>query len=339
MSIRALWMLPAVISLVCLPVWAVEQGKADEDGWLAIGEGVSAAEKAEAQVNAEADVAEPKPEGPPLPFHSVEGYSGGPITPTAYICNQSAKGEILGKPSVAYTFINFGGKRFHSITVIMPFAERFEFGYAYNWFGIGSLYNDIRKAGLNAGRDHVQLHHFNLRGMILPENSFGLPLPALTAGVHFKYNDGIKQIDRKLNGALKSIGYKRNYGVDFTLTASKTFAELAFGRPVIVSIGLRNSRASQLGLLGFGGKCNTTVEGNVIVLPTDRLALAYEFRQKENPYSTLNEIIDKEDNWHCFSVSYVLSNNWTITGLAITAGNIANARADCSLGVQLKYEF
>ena len=330
-TVRLLAVLAAV-ALLCGPVLAGEgAGTKATQTWLSLGRDLAAATPAAGE--------EPPKEGPPLPFHCIEGYSGGPITPMAYICNQAPKGAILGKPTTSYTFLSLGSKRMHVFVITLPFLERFEFGYACNWFALGSFYDDVRKAGLDAGRDHVQLHHFNLRCQILPENSFDLPLPAVTAGIHFKYNEGIKQINRKLGGALDGIGYDRHYGVDYTLTASKTLPKIAFGRPVIVTAGLRLSRASQLGLLGFGDECRATVEGSVIYLPIDRLALAYEFRRKENPYATLDNLVDKEDNWHCFSASYVLTNNLTLTGLYGRFGNIANASADCVLGVQVKYEF
>jgi len=38
-------------------------------------------------------------------------------------------------------------------------------------------------------------------------NMGGLAMPAVTAGVHFKVNDGIADIDRRLTGTLSGIGY------------------------------------------------------------------------------------------------------------------------------------
>lgn len=283
--------------------------------------------------------AQPAGEPPPLPFHSIEGCSGAPITPMAYLCNAGPAGCKVGKPSVGYTYINLGSKHLHAVSVTQTFFGRLELGYAFNCFNLGSLGDDVHKAGLSIGTGSVNLHHFNARLLLLPENSFDLPLPAVTAGVHFKYNDGIEKINRHLGGALKSIGYDKNYGTDFTLTATKMFPTLAFGRPVIASVGLRNSRAAQIGLLGFGDECSTTVEGNLACLVTDNLALAYEFRQKENPYHQIPKLIGREQNWHAFSLSWVANENITLTGFWGVLGNVANARADDAFGVQIKFEF
>ena len=281
----------------------------------------------------------PAAKGPPLPFHCIEGYSGAPITPMAYMANAGADGAIASLPSPSVTFLNMGSKRMYVFAVTQVFFNRIEFGYAYQYLDVGSLYDDIRKAGLDMGRDHVQLHHFNLRAQLLPEDSFDLPLPAVTAGIHFKYNDGIEQIDDSLGGAFRSLGYERNWGVDYTLTASKMFPTLAFGRPVIVTGGLRLSNAAQIGLFGFGNEYNATFEGSVAYMPIDQVVLAYEFRGKNNPYHRLAKLVDTEHNWHAFSASFLVTDRLTLTGVYGMLGNIGNARADCSLAIQLKYEF
>jgi hypothetical protein len=314
---------------------AAELPAADDQGdiWLA------AADDGEGQAAPVEDVAEAPKEPPPIPFHSIEGYSGGPITPMAYLCNTGPEGSIFGKPSVSYSFVNLGSKELHSFAVTETFFNRVELGYAFNRLSLGSLVDDLKAAGLDPGLDEVWLHHFNARFLLLPENSFDLELPAVTAGVHFKYNEGVKKIDRKLGGALKGIGFDSDTGVDFTLTASKMFPELAFGRPMIFSAGIRWSKASNLGLLGFGDSYRPTVEANVACLPTDWLVVAYEYRQKRNPYHQINDLIERENDWHALSASIIVNENLTITALYGLFGNVLNGSADCTLAVQAKWEF
>ncbi len=278
---------------------------------------------------------------PPLPFHCIEGYSGGAITPMAYLCNCEKKRgcpDWMGLPSVAYSFVNLGSKELHVASVSQTFFERFELSYAYNNLDSGSLYNDVRKAGLDMGEHHVGLHHFNIRAMLLKENSFDMPLPALTAGVHFKYNEDMDAIDHNLGGAFTNIGYDDNFGIDYTLTATKTFPKIAFGRPIMVTGGLRLSRASQLGLLGFGDDYRATFEGSVAYCPLDQVCLAYEYRMKRNPYDEISGLIEDEDDWHAFSASWIVNDRLTITGVYGKFGNIANACEDSALGLQVKFE-
>jgi len=280
--------------------------------------------------------------GVPLPFHCIEGYSGGAITPMAYLCNYcncGCGGKHMTWPSVSYSYMNISTKHLHTFAVTQTFWNRIELGYAMNQLWLGSLYDDIRKMGLNPVREDVIMHNFNVRGKLLEENSFGLPLPAVAAGVHFKYNYGLEDINRRVHNAFDMIGYDKNYGVDYTLTATKMFPTLAFGRPVILTGGLRFSKASQLGLMGFGDTYRPSFEGSVVCLPTDWLVLGYEFRQKRNPYGKIPGLIGDEDNWHALSVSLIANKHLTISALAGLCGNVANANADTTWGLQVKYEF
>jgi hypothetical protein len=230
-------------------------------------------------------------------------------------------------------------KHLNTFAVTQSFLDRFEFGYAVNHLYLGSLVDAVEKAGGDTVRDDVYLHNFNLRAKLVQENSFDLPLPAVAAGVHFKYNDGIREINERLGGALSAIGFEKDNGVDYTLTASKMFPKLALGRPVILTGGLRLSEAAQLGLMGFGNDYRASFEGSVVVLPTDWLVIGYEFRQKHNPYQEIPGLIGEEDNWQALSVSWIVNNHLTISALSGIIGNVANANADCTWGIQVKYEF
>ena len=133
---------------------------------------------------------------------------------------------------------------------------------------------DIRDAtGVDIGESDMWLHHFNVRALLIEENTClgGVQLPAVTAGLHFKYNATIAGINETLGGALSGIGYQRSNGEDFTLTTTKTFPK-AFGRPLIATGGLRLSEAANLGFLGFGDTYHASFEGNVVYLAMDQVA-------------------------------------------------------------------
>jgi len=339
---RGFTTLLATMILAAVGVPAFAGPDAETEDWLETAAALAEADT-DATVAVDASTEHVAPaapvKGPPLPFHCIEGYSGGAITPMAYFANAGADGAIASLPSAAAIYLNMGSKKLYIFSITQVLFNRIEFGYAYQYLDVGSLYDDVKKAGLDMGRDHVQMHHFNLRGQLLPENSCDLPLPAIVAGIHFKYNDGIEQIDKSLGGAFKGLGYERQWGIDYTLTASKTFPKLAFGRPVILTGGLRLSNAAQTGLFGFGNEYNATFEGSVAYMPTDFLVLCYEFRGKNNPYSELAKLVDREQNWHALSASILVNDRLTITGMYGSLGNIGNAHADCTLVVQVKYEF
>lgn len=374
----------SVCAALAGPALGEDQSPRAADNWLDVGVMLAQADKKASMADA-AGAAPSNAEGPPIPFHCIEGYSGGVITPMAYICNADGASDTIGQPVFSYTFLDLGTKEIQAFAVTVPLFRRIEFGYAFNYFTLGSLFDDLNRAvvtpatvvsvpdgegdryvtvpartvekmdfnqgtegyryvtvparTMNPSRDNFWLHHFNVRGMLVEENSFDLPLPAVTAGVHFKYNHGINSLNRSLGGALSRIGFERSNGTDFTLTASKMFPTLAFGCPVIVTGGIRWSEAAQIGLLGFGDTYDTTFEGSVACLPTDWLVLAYEVRQKDNPYTEINGLLGDEDWWQAFSASWIVNDNLSLSAVWGMFGNVANARADNTLAVQAKWEF
>jgi hypothetical protein len=208
--------------------------------------------------------------------------------------------------------------------------------------GLGRLPSDIRETtGLDCGRNDVWLHNFNVRWLAVPENSSlgGLALPAVTAGAHFKWNDGIRDIDCCLAGALSGIGYDRDHGVDFTLTATRTIPPDVLGHPLLVTASLRATQAAQLGLLGFSDEYHLAFEGNVAYLPCDWLALAYEFRQKPDPYGHIPGLIGDEDHWHALDAVFILNEQTAFTVGYGNFGTIADSEQNGVWWLQLKYEF
>ena len=285
----------------------------------------------------------PPEKGPPLPVHTIEGVGGGAITPMAYLVNPAPEGCFFGKPSAALSYVGLEKKNLDAITVTENLLGRVELGFAADRLGLGDLPQAIRTAtGVDIGRSDVWLYHFNLRYMAVKENDciFGFQAPAITMGVDFKENSDIEHINESLSGALSKIGYATPGGEDFTLHATKTFPKLFCGRPLIATVGMRESEAADLGFLGFGNAYHATVEANVAVLPVDKLLIAYEFRQKTDPFSgTIDGLIGGEDNWQSIDVVYIPSKNFTFATGWGHFGNLANAEANGAWFLQLKYEF
>ncbi|MBN1404039.1 MAG: DUF3034 family protein [Opitutales bacterium] len=283
----------------------------------------------------EGGAVEEKAAPPPLPFHTIEGYGGGAITPIAYLVNPSPDaGQVFGLPSASYSYVNAGKKSLQAFALTETLWGRLELGYAYNRFGVGTLDDDILDAtGIDIERGHVGLHNLNLRVLLLNESE---TLPAITAGIHYKKNEGIEDIDAKLGGALSSIGLDDDRGLDFTLTASKLFTPA--GKPFIVSAGLRSSEASHIGLLGFSDDRELTFEGNVVWIPTSWLLLAYEYRQKSDSYDRIPGLVGREDDWHAIDVSWLINSHATLVAGWGRLGTLANTKENDAWYLQLKYE-
>jgi len=279
---------------------------------------------------------------PPLPIHTVEGVGGLVITPIAYLVNPGPYGTTLGLPSMAASYINMGEKNLAVASITETLFGRVELGYGVGQFGVGSLVNDVKELTNISIADTVVLHDFNVRVLALAENSFDLPLPAVTFGATYKYNDGISDMNQQLGGVLNSIGYQRNDGVDFTLTATKGFSKV-FGRPLIVTAGLRMSEAEQLGYVGFGDKYRATFEGNLAYGILDSVWLAAEFRGNANAYQRIanpngGALVDRVDNWWALGVTVLLSRHATITIGWGHLGPVINTTENECLGIQAKYE-
>jgi hypothetical protein len=227
------------------------------------------------------------------------------------------------------------------MTLTETLFGRVELGYGVDQLHLGNLPEEIgAMTGVDIEKDRIWLHNFNLRGLVLPENSFDTTfLPAFTMGFHYKYNDGVKQIDERLGGALSSIGYASNNAPEFTATLSKMFPKLAFGRPIIVSAGLRLSEGAQIGALGFSSQWTPTFEGNLVYLPFDWLVFGYEFRQKDDPYRKIGQLVGDEDDWHAIEGGFILKSTATLVFGYGRFGRIANERADEVFCVQAKVEF
>lgn len=304
-----------------------------------------AEELALTEADAAAAAAPAEEKGAPLPFHTIEGYGGGAFTPMAYLVNPGGKDRVFGEPAAALSYVNMGDKNLDALSVSETIADRFELSYAADRFGLGSLptaIHDFSHGALDIGHSDVWLHNFNIRAQAIKENDEifgGIEVPAVTFGVHLKYNETIADANSRLGGALSSIGYRHASGVDYTVTLTKTLPKAALGRPLILTGGVRASAAADLGILGFGDTYYATFEGSVITLPTDWLLLAYEFRQKTDPYSTLDGLIGSEGNWHGIDAALILNKHSTLVAGYGFFGQLANTECDSAWWLQYKYEF
>jgi len=279
---------------------------------------------------------------PPLPLHTIDGVGGVVITPIAYLVNPGPEGTIWGLPSASVTYVKANSKNVESAVITETLFGRLELGYAASRFGVGNLVDAVKDQTNLSIDDHVVLHNFNARLLALKENSFDLPLPAITFETQFKYNDGIGDINKQLYGTLTNIGYKNDSGVDYVLTATKAFPKV-FGRPLILSLGLRFSEAEQLGYLGFGDTYKATVEGNLVYLVTDHIALAAEYRDKAGQYNQVvvnnSTLVGKEDAWWTLGVAYIINAHSTVTVGYGNFGQLLNTTEDKGIAFSAKYEF
>lgn len=285
--------------------------------------------------------AQEEPADSPFPLHTIEGVGGLVLTPVAYLVNPGPDGAVCGKPAFSVQYVMIGDRDLQVVTASCTLWQRLELSYAFNRLALNDLDKDVRAAfpGVDITANEVYLHHFNARLNLIPEGAGDMSwVPAVTAGVHYKYNNDTDGLDRDLGGALTGLDYARNSGYDFTLTASKTLADL-LPRPVIISAGARASRAAQFGLLGFTDEHLVTFEGSVVVLVTDKLAIGAEYRQKGEALAEADGLINDEDSWWDVHVAYLIDGKTAVYAVIGSAGAVINHRNETFGGIVLKRTF
>ena len=140
----------------------------------------------------------------PLPLHEIEGNGGIFSTLSAYLVNPPRNGEPVGRPSVGFGYINMGhGRDLVAATVTETPWKRLELGFGYDRLNLGDLPTAIAQQNGIPIDDNLAMYNANARLQVLQEGEFDQKwLPAITAGIHYKYNDGINHINNQLGGAL-----------------------------------------------------------------------------------------------------------------------------------------
>jgi hypothetical protein len=281
-----------------------------------------------------------KPEKPmPLPLHELGGSGGLFSTLSAYLVNPPRNGEPVGRPAVGFGYIDIGyGRDLAALTVTETPWKRLELGFGYDYLNLGDLPTQIKGQGGPTIDDNLAMYNANARLELVQEGEFGQKwLPAITAGMHYKYNDNIGHINNQLHGELSAIGLSNYEGLDFTLYGTKLLTFLP--RPVVVSLGGRATKSVETGLLGFTDEYSFVFEGNVAVLLTHNFIVAAEYKQQPSNFTPIPGLIGKPDDWWTLALAYVVNSHMTVATGYGHFGTVGNHTANTVLGIATKWEF
>lgn len=180
-------------------------------------------------------------------FHAqnltLEGQTGGFITPTAYVV-YSAKKQFFSYPAIGYHFVNSSKVigNIHTFNIAEGFANRAELGYtrSVHQEGNSALFSSLwHYAGMNIFSGKV----------VLIKDGQGSPLtPGLAVG--FVVRTG----DRFVSGALDGKTYKNG---DIYVAVTKTWLHAPL--PFLANLGWKATNAS---IFGIGGQA-TRFEGRL----------------------------------------------------------------------------
>jgi hypothetical protein len=236
----------------------------------------------------------------------VEGAGGGGIATWAMITGYGTRDGVGA--NIHYTAVPLPDYALQSAGIAVGLFDRLELSYAWQGF-------DTQNVGAVLGVGQGFTFHQNIFGAklkvvgdaVYDQDSW---LPEISVGLQHKEND---------RGAIiAAVGGKNSVGTDYYVSASKLF----LAQSLLVNTTLRETKANQFGILGFGGDkhndYSTQFEGSAAYLISRKFAVGAELRTKPSNLSIAHE----GAAWDLFA-AYFLNKNLSITAAYADLGNIA----------------
>lgn len=253
---------------------------------------------------------------------SIEGASGGGISPWALIGTQATDGEtgVAAYLSRATT----DDYRLNAAGVAIGFNDRLELSLGHQDFDTGITGIGLGLPGLHLRQDILGAKLRLAGDAILDSDSL---MPQIAVGLQYK------RLHRSgLDGTLDALGARRD-GVDVYLSATKLF--LAQG--VLVNGTLRATRANQNGLLGHGARLGGANNGyelqpelSVAWLLRRNLAIGFEYRAMPNKLQRAGTAAGLGDglragDWKDLFIAWAPTKNLSITAAYVNLGRVVPA--------------
>ena len=249
----------------------------------------------------------------------VEGTGGGGIANWALITGYGTR-DGFGA-NVHYTAVPLPDYSLQTAGVSVGVFDRLELSYAWQEF-------DTQDVGAALGLGKGFTFHQNIFGaklklvgdVVYDQDSW---LPEISIGLQHKENDRA--------AIIAAVGGQNSVGTDYYISASKLF----LAESVLVNATLRETKANQLGILGFGGDkhkdYSTQFEGSAAYLISRQFAVGAELRTKPSNLSVAHETAA----WDLFA-AYFFNKNLSLTVAYADLGNVVirNNQQGAYLSVQ-----
>jgi hypothetical protein len=244
-------------------------------------------------------------------FSDLEGTGGGGLVPLAFITGYGSN-ESYGA-NVHYTNIQLRDLHLYTYGAAAGVWDRVEVSYTRQQLD----FTDTALNGLGVKQDV-----FGLKIKLLGDAIYGQDawLPQLALGAQYKHNDGIKHADSVgLAGLInpEQLGARSEHGTDIYLAATKIF----LGESLVVNAVIRETKANQFGMLGFGGDrhrgYSTKPEGTVAYLLTRKLAIGGEIRTGPHNLS----VDDQGNAWTIFA-AWAPTRNLSLVAAYLNIGSV-----------------
>lgn len=236
---------------------------------------------------------------------ALEGAGGGGLTTWALISGYGTDRGVGINGHFTYAGVN--EYSLWSEGVAIGFFDRVELSYARLTFDTEDV-----GAALGLGKGYkFDLDVYGAKVKVLGDAIYDQDgwLPQISVGAQYKSNN---------RGALlHAIGARNDSGTDYYIAASKLF----LAQSLLVNATLRETKANQFGILGFGGDkhggYSTEFEGSAAYLLSRKFALGAEYRSKPDNLGIAKE----DDAWDVFA-AYFLDKHLSLTAAYVDLGNI-----------------
>ena len=235
----------------------------------------------------------------------LEGAGGGGLATWAVISGYGTRDGV--GVNGHFTYVDVDNYALWSEGAAVGLFDRVELSYAHQTF-------DTENVGtkLGLGRDFkFDQDIYGAKVKLIGDAVYDQDtmLPQIAVGVQFKQND---------RGAIiHAIGGKSDSGTDYYIAATKLFLK----ESLLVDATIRETRANQFGILGFGGDrdgdYSTQFEGSAAYLFSRQFAMGAEVRTKPDNL----DIAHENTAWDVFA-AYFLNKNLSLTAAYVDLGNI-----------------
>jgi len=207
----------------------------------------------------------------------VEGAGGGGLTPWALITGYGTRDGIGF--NAHFTYIDLTDYQLVSPGISVGLFDRLELSYAWQAF-------DTESTGAALGLGQGFTFHQNIYGAklrligdaVYDQDTW---LPQIAVGLQHKENDQA--------AIIAAVGGRNSVGTDFYIAATKLF----LAESLLTDVTLRETKANQFGILGFGGdkhdNYSAQVEASAAYLISRKFALGAEVRTKPSNLSVAHE--------------------------------------------------
>lgn len=228
----------------------------------------------------------------------IEGGGGGGLVPWAVITGYASSAEI-GLTGFA-TRVDVPDFRLTSRGAAMGWNDRLEISYTRQALDVDPLDTTLKQDIFGA---KARLYG-NLLYSAWPQISLGL------------------QHKRNRTFALpEALGARRDSGTDIYVSASRLWFAALFDRNLFANVTARHTRANETGLLGFGAAGDdgsVVVESSVGLFLDNHWVVGYEYRQKPDHLSSVDE-----NDWQDVFIGYFPNKHLSVVAARVALDEIA----------------